>query len=68
MSLKALASRIARLERRTKNGDCDGCNQTAMRMAMEKSYGATCPDCGNPHPKISIRCLDQIIEKFERRS
>jgi len=75
MSLKRLESRIERLEQRTNNGECDGCNRTAtkilaMRLCSQdrsSTYPALpCPDCGNPYPQVSIRYAREMLEAHER--
>lgn len=80
MSLKRIESRIERLERRTKGGECDGCNRTAAlkaaaRLAAYKNGGsvdptielASCPDCGNPHPRVSIRYAREAMDAYRKR-
>ncbi|MGA7872085.1 MAG: hypothetical protein WCA22_14455 [Candidatus Binatus sp.] len=75
MSLKKLESRIERLEQRTDDGECDGCNRTAAKIielrlcSQDQSWtdpALPCPDCGNPYPLISIRYARELLEAYER--
>jgi hypothetical protein len=80
MNFNGLKSRLERLERRTKGGECDGCNRTASlkvaaRFAAHKNGGsvdptielASCPDCGNPHPQVSIRYAREAMDAYRKR-
>lgn len=60
MSLKGIESRIRRLEGRTKEVECAGCNKAAAVQIKASLKGISirerpCPICGNPYPQVSIR-------------
>ena len=60
MRLKRIESRIGRLEGRTKEGECDGCNQAVAEQIAARMRGVSidqvpCPICGNPYPQMSFR-------------
>jgi hypothetical protein len=76
LGLKAIKSRIERLERRVDGGECNGCNLTVVNRvccdiqrhergepSIEDWSGtefARCPDCSNPNPKMSMRAGRQL--------
>jgi hypothetical protein len=71
MHLKQLRSRIKRLERRSKGGECEACIRTALaEVTREKESTSTnnliCPDCGNPNPKIPLWVMDEIVANEEQ--
>ena len=66
MRLKGITSRIERLEARTKEGECDGCNEAAAAQVAASIKGvsideAPCPICGNPYPQVSIGYLREML-------
>ena len=67
--LKRLRSRIERLERRIKGSECDGCIRTALaEVTGDKdptSSRLSCPDCGNPNPKIPLWVIDELTSDEE---
>jgi len=77
-SLTGLRSRIKRLDRRIKGDECDGCTQTAIANAtarhdaqMVRPDGTVerkpCPECGNPYPKIPLRIIDGLMERYDAK-
>jgi len=67
MRFKQFRSRIERLRRCIKGGECEGCNRTAMAMMMADTASITpelrrCPECGNPNVKIPLSMLDSLTE------
>jgi hypothetical protein len=66
MSLKGIGSRIGRLEGRTKEVECAGCNRTAAVQIKASLKGISirerpCPICGNPYPQMSIRYAREML-------
>jgi hypothetical protein len=60
MRLKGIGSRIGRLEGRTKEGECAGCNKAAAVQIKASLKGISirerpCSICGNRYPQMSIR-------------
>lgn len=66
MRLKALESRIERLEAQTEEGECDGCNKAAAVQIAASIEGISidetpCPICGNPYPQMTIRYAREML-------
>jgi hypothetical protein len=66
MRLKGITSRIERLEGRTKEGECAGCNKAAAAQIAASIEGisidqAPCSICGNPYPQVSIRYAREML-------
>ena len=71
-SLAGFRSRVRRLERRIKGAECDSCTKTAlMRVAARADSTLVaperCPECGNPNPRIPMRIIDELMERYERK-
>lgn len=69
MSLKGITSRIERLEARTKEVECAGCNEAAKVQVEASLEGISirerpCPICGDPYPKMSIRYAREMLALY----
>ncbi len=77
MNVRRLRSRIERLERQTQGGECQGYNLAAQSLllargadqerpgSVESSAAVSCPECGNPNPKMSIRFIGGLVQAAE---
>ncbi len=71
MNMKRLASRVKHLQLRIKSGECDGCIRTAMMQVAASSDSSlsapsSCPEFGNPNPRILMWVIDEITSDEEQ--
>jgi hypothetical protein len=66
------------LEQQTNDGECEGCIQAvsvdlaarydALHGGVDRTSGqrTPCAKCGNPYPKIPLRIIDGLMERYDR--